>query len=173
MVQLKQLQDEYFKAHELAEHYHDGQLDIGGHPYIDHVTYVAKNAKEYIQSDDIQDCYIAMTAGVLHDIIEDCGLTKSELMSAGISLYVIDIVQKLTHDKNTPYADYIISIKKDNIARAVKLADLSNNMDIRRLNKFDNNAIKRLNKYFYSYKFLIDDIDEETYKNKMEKIVYE
>ena len=169
-MELKQLQNEYFKAHELAEHYHDGQTDIGGHPYIDHVTYVARNAKEYIQSDNMQDCYMTMTAGILHDIIEDCGLTKSELMSAGISLCVIDIVQKLTHDKNISYEDYIIDIKKDNIARAIKLADLSNNMDIRRLNKFDNNAIKRLKKYFYSYKFLMDDIDEETYKNELTKI---
>lgn len=173
MVQLKQLQDEYFKAQELAEHYHSGQLDIGGHPYIDHVVYVAENAKEYIQSDNIQDCYTVMTAGVLHDIIEDCGLTKSELMTAGISLCVIDIVQKLTRNKIVPYADYIINIKKDDIARAVKLADLSNNMDVRRLKKIDNNAIKRLKKYFYSYKFLMDDIDEETYKNEIKKIVYE
>lgn len=169
-MELKQLQDEYFKAHELAEKYHSGQLDIGCHPYIDHVVYVAKNAKEYLQSDNIQDCYTAMTAGVLHDIIEDCGLTKSELMSAGISLCVIDIVQKLTHDKKVPYADYIINIKKDNIARAVKLADLSNNMDIRRLNKFDNNAIRRLKKYFYSYKFLMDEINEKTYKRELTKI---
>lgn len=172
-MQLKQLQDECFRAHELAEKYHATQCDIGGHPYIDHVVYVSRNAKEYIQSDNIQDCYTAMTAGVLHDIIEDCGLTKSELMSAGISLYVIDIVQKLTHDKKVPYEDYIISIKKDNIARAVKLADLSNNMDVRRLKKIDNNAIKRLKKYFYSYKFLMSEIDEETYKNEIKKIAYE
>ena len=91
-------------------------------------------------------------------------------MSAGISLCVIDIVQKLTHDKKVPYADYIINIKKDNIARAVKLADLSNNMDIRRLNKFDNNAIRRLKKYFYSYKFLMDEINEKTYKRELTKI---
>lgn len=172
-MQLKQLQDEYFKAHELAEKYHAGQFDIGGHPYIDHVVYVARNAKEYIQSDSMQDCYTAMTAGVLHDIIEDCGLTKSDLMAAGISLCVIDIIQKLTHDKKVPYKDYIINIKKDDIARAVKLADLSNNMDVRRLKKIDNNAIRRLKKYFYSYKFLMDEIDEETYKNEMKKIVYE
>ena len=169
-MELKQLQDEYFKAHKLAEKYHSGQLDIGGHLYIDHVVYVAKNAKEYLQSDNIEDCYTAMTAGVLHDIIEDCGLTKSELISAGISLCVIDIVQKLTHDKKVPYADYIINIKKDNIVRAVKLADLSNNMDIRRLNKFDNNAIRRLKKYFYSYKFLMDEINEKTYKRELTKI---
>lgn len=172
-MQVKKLQDEYFKAHELAEKYHATQRDISGHPYIDHVVYVARNAKEYMQLYNIQDYYTAMTAGVLHDIMEDCGITKSELITAGISLYVIDIVQKLTHDKKVSYEDYIINIKKDDIAKAIKLADLSHNMDVRRLKKIDNNTIRRLKKYFYSYKFLMGEIDEETYKNKIEKVVYE
>ena len=172
-MQLKQLQNEYFKAHELAEKYHATQCDIGGHPYIDHVTYVARNAKEYIQSDDIRDCYTTMTAGVLHDIIEDCGLTEDKLLAEGISQKAVNIVKILTHDKIVPYKDYIINIKKDDIARAIKLADLSNNMDIRRLKKIDNNAIRRLKKDFYSYKFLMGEIDEETYKNEIKKIVYE
>ena len=175
-MELKELQDEYFKAYKLAEHYHLDQKDIGGNNYIEHIKYVADNVKEFLYVDDItnlNDIYIVLVAAILHDIIEDCGLTEDELLAEGISQKAINIIKILTHNKIVPYKDYIINISKNKFAKCVKLADLSHNMDIRRLKKIDNNAIRRLKKYFYSYKFLIGEINEETYKNEIEKVVYE
>ena len=175
-MKLNNLQDQYFKAMKLAEHYHFGQTDIGGNNYIEHVKYVENNVDEYLQLENItnlQDVYNIKTAALLHDIIEDCGLTEDKLLAEGISQKAVNIVKILTHDKIVPYKDYIINISKNKFAKCIKLVDLSHNMDIRRLKKIDNNAIRRLKKYFYSYKFLMGEIDEETYKNKIEKVVYE
>lgn len=175
-MKLNNLQDQYFKALKLAEHYHFGQTDIGGNDYIEHVKYVKDNVKEYLQLENItnlQDIYNIKTAALLHDIIEDCGLTEDKLLAEGISQKSVNIIKTLTHDKIVPYKDYIINISKNKFAKCIKLADLSHNMDVRRLKKIDNNAIRRLKKYFYSYKFLIGEINEETYKNEIEKVVYE
>ena len=175
-MKLNNLQDQYFKALKLAEHYHFGQIDIGGNDYIEHVKYVEDNVKEYLQLENItnlQDIYNIKTAALLHDIIEDCGLTEDKLLAEGISQKSVNIIKTLTHDKIVPYKDYIINISKNKFAKCIKLADLSHNMDVRRLKKIDNNAIRRLKKYFYSYKFLIGEINEETYKNEIEKVVYE
>lgn len=175
-MKLNNLQDQYFKALKLAEYYHFGQTDIGGNDYIEHVKYVEDNVKEYLQLENItnlQDIYNIKTAALLHDIIEDCGLTEDKLLAEGISQKSVNIIKTLTHDKIVPYKDYIINISKNKFAKCIKLADLSHNMDVRRLKKIDNNAIRRLKKYFYSYKFLIGEINEETYKNEIEKVVYE
>ena len=167
---------QYDVAKRLAEFYHKDQVDIGGHPYIEHVKYVEDNVKEYLQLENItnlQDIYNIKTAALLHDIIENGGLTEDILLAEGISQKSVNIVKILTHDKIVPYKDYIINISKNKFAKCIKLADLSHNMDVRRLKKIDNNAIRRLKKYFYSYKFLIGEINEETYKNEIEKVVYE
>ena len=102
--------------------------------------------------------------------MEDCNVSANVLSSEGISKKVIDVLKILTHDKSISYKDYIINISKNEIATLVKLSDLSNNMDIRRLKKIDNNAIRRLKKYFYSYKFLLGEISEEKYISELEKI---
>ena len=175
-MQVKKLQEQHFKAMKLAEHYHFGQTDIGGNDYIEHIKYVEDNVNEFLHLNDItnlNDIYIVNVAAILHDIIEDCGVTEDKLLAEGISQEAVNIVNILTHYKIVPYKDYIINISKNKFAKCIKLADLSHNMDIRRLKKIDNNAIRRLKKYFYSYKFLMGEIDEETYKNEIEKVVYE
>ena len=49
-------------------------------------------------------------------------------------------------------------MNKNDIGRIVKIYDLENNMDIRRLNKFGDYEKKRLNKYWWSWKFLKGDV---------------
>ena len=162
---------QYDIAKRLAEFYHKDQVDIGGHPYIEHVKYVSDHISDYFKDgDNLNKYYIAIIAGYLHDIMEDCNVSANVLSSEGISKKVIDVLKILTHDKSISYKDYIINISKNEIATLVKLSDLSNNMDIRRLKKLDNNTIRRLKKYFYSYKFLLGEISEEKYISELEKI---
>nr|HPN39832.1 hypothetical protein [Melioribacteraceae bacterium] len=63
----------------------------------------------------------------------------------------------LTHDDAMSYEDYIDQIKTNELARKIKLADLKDNSNFFRLNNFDEKVCKRLNKYFVSYKKLIED----------------
>ena len=57
------------------------------------------------------------------------------------------------------YFDFIERVSKNDIGRIVKIYDLENNMDIRRLSEFGEYEQKRLRKYFYSWKFLKGEIN--------------
>ena len=57
----------------------------------------------------------------------------------------------MTHDKNIPYLDYIKEIKKNPLAKKVKLCDLEHNLDFSRLCKnvenFSEKDMERIRKY--------------------------
>ena len=158
---------EYSIALDLISKYHEGQKDIGGKPYLLHLYTVSDN----IFSWNTDELNRGKVVGLLHDIMEDCGVTELDLSNAGISNETIRIVKILTHDKSDTYADYIIKISQDPIATLVKIEDLKHNMDITRLKKLDNNAIRRLKKYFYSYKFLMKELSQEKYINKISQLI--
>ena len=57
------------------------------------------------------------------------------------------ILRLLTHDDDTPYMDYILRLRDNPIARAVKLADLAHNSDSSRLDYVDDRSRAREEKY--------------------------
>ncbi|WP_294464271.1 GTP pyrophosphokinase [uncultured Anaerofustis sp.] len=124
------------KAINLAFNAHKGQTDKGGMPYIMHPFYIASKLNE---EDEI------ITA-LLHDTLEDSNLTKEDLLNAGFSTYIIEAIDTLTK-KQYDYFDYIYKIKKNDLARKIKLLDLKHNMDLTRLEKITNKDIKRNEKY--------------------------
>ena len=74
-----------------------------------------------------------MIAAVLHDVVEDTDWTIEQLEVEGFNEEVIIALRLLTHDKKVPYKKYIEAIKTNKIALKVKLADLEDNMDIKRI----------------------------------------
>ena len=60
----------------------------------------------------------------------------------------------LNHDKDVPYMDYVKALKDNNIARAVKMADLTHNMDLSRLKEVTDKDLERVKKYNEAYKLL-------------------
>ena len=62
-------------------------------------------------------------------------------------------VTKLSENEN--YNDFIERVKKNPLATAVKINDLTDNMDIRRLPYLSDKDVKRLKKYLKAYKRLI------------------
>ncbi|MBR5274216.1 MAG: hypothetical protein IKU33_03125, partial [Bacteroidales bacterium] len=62
-------------------------------------------------------------------------------------------VTKLSENEN--YDDFIERVKKNPLAVAVKINDLTDNMDIRRLPYLSDKDVKRLKKYLKAYKKLI------------------
>lgn len=98
---------------------HKEQLDKSGLPYVFHPWHVAE------QMTDEATC----TAALLHDVVEDAGITAEYLLSEGISREVVEAVKLLTHQKGTDYFEYVRRLKPNPIARTVKLADLHHNSD--------------------------------------------
>lgn len=115
------------KAFEIAEKAHAEQVDKAGADYIFHPLTVAANCGEDIS---------AVIVALLHDVAEDTELTL-EYLQKNIPLTDEELaaLKLLTHDKNIPYANYIKTIKKNSLARKVKLCDLEHNLDFSRLCK--------------------------------------
>lgn len=131
------------KAMIIAYNAHMNQFDKAGVPYIYHPMHLAE------QMDTELECIVAL----LHDVIEDTSIT-SELLEKEFSSEVIEILRLLTHDKGTDYMKYIEKLKKNPVARKVKIVDIIHNADETRLDKITINDIERRNKYKKALEFL-------------------
>lgn len=154
------------KAIELAVMAHRKSEDPPGEPYIIHPMRVLLRVS---QPDDAhQDEHLRCVA-ILHDTLERTNLTAHDLKSAGMPKPVIRAVKLLTHDDDTSYADYVIKLKPDKLARAVKIADLLVNADLRRVSYRPGKREdrRRVNRYAASFKFLTDQIDQKAYRRMM------
>ena len=133
------------KAIEIATEAHQGQFDKAGRDYIGHplrVMEMGKSEEEKI-------------VGVLHDVIEDTDWTFEKLAEEGFSDEVIAALRCVTKiSENENYDDFIDRVKKNPLAVAVKINDLTDNMDIRRLPYLSDKDVKRLKKYLKAYKRL-------------------
>ena len=72
------------------------------------------------------------TVAYLHDTVEDTDVTVEEIRSV-FGNEIADAVALMTHADGVPYMDYVKEIGKNPLARKVKLADLTHNMDISRI----------------------------------------
>ena len=120
------------KAYKFADEAHLGQLRKNGEPYITHPIAVAAQCTEWKL--DAQ----ALSAALMHDVMEDCGITKSDLIEKFDSS-VAELVDGLTKlDKlefNTREENQAESFRKMLLAMArdvrvilIKLADRTHNM---------------------------------------------
>ncbi|MDO4563498.1 MAG: GTP pyrophosphokinase [Clostridia bacterium] len=125
------------KAMKICFNAHKEQLDKGGMSYVFHPFHLAE------QMDD----ELSTVAALLHDVAEDTDITIEMFSDMGIPSEVTDALKLLTHRENVPYLEYIREIKKNEIARKVKLADLVHNSDTARLETVDEKAKRRLEKY--------------------------
>ena len=133
------------RAIEIATEAHRGQLDKAGNDYIGHPLRVMAAGKSINEK----------IVGVLHDVVEDTEWTFEMLAAEGFSDEVIDALRCVTKlYENEPYDKFIARVKTNSLAVAVKLNDLSDNMDIRRLPYLSDKDVKRLKKYLKAYKQL-------------------
>jgi len=116
---------------------HRGAVDKAGKPYILHVIRVMSR----MTTDDER------LVAILHDVVEDSHHTIEELRAMGFPPPVIAAVEKLTKPDGADYSAYISQLRDDPLACAVKLADLEDNMDIRRLDDPTEKDLARLRKY--------------------------
>lgn len=102
-----------------AANAHATQVDLVDEPYIYHVLRVMDRVR-HLGVD-----YACV--GVLHDVVEDCGVTLSDLYplfppQIGASVLAI------SHRHGERYGDYIERCCTDTIAREVKIADLEDHL---------------------------------------------
>ena len=147
-TQLEQLLE---LATKIATEAHKGQVDKGGNPYILHPTAVADSL------DKTEHKIVAM----LHDVIEDTHIAADDLLKFGFPETIVHSVQVLTKSKGIKYSDYLAEIKKDDIAKHVKIADIKHNMDISRIPNPTQKDFDRIEKYKKAIAFLSDSPDHE------------
>ncbi|HNW91543.1 MAG TPA: HD domain-containing protein [bacterium] len=132
------------KAVALAVTAHQGQTDKANKPYILHPLRVMQRVSGMP----------ARCAAVLHDVLEDSDCTPADLRRAGISPRVIAAVQALTRRRGESYAAFVRRAGRNPIARQVKIADLEDNMDIRRLSRLTPQSVTRLKRYLAAWRQL-------------------
>ena len=131
------------QAYEIACDAHRFKFDLAGEPYINHPLAVC----------DMVKGKKAKIVALLHDVIEDSHYTKADLEKF-FTKDICDAVEALTRKKNENYFKYIDTLKNNELAKVVKLADLKNNMDVSRLKELNDWDIKRLKKYLCAYHIL-------------------
>lgn len=132
------------KAILLALEAHKGQKDKGQKPYILHCLRVMLSLEEEKEQ----------VVGVLHDVLEDTAVTKKALQKQGFCDEIIEAVEALTKKEGEDYFDYIKRVKKNAIAKKVKLADLEDNSNIKRMTQPIEEYQKRMKKYEKAKKLL-------------------
>ena len=132
------------KALKIAYQAHKNQYDKSGLPYIFHPFYVATLMKDEITT----------IVALLHDVIEDSDYTITDIKQMGFSNEIIEALQLLTHDKDVDYYRYIESIKTNEVAKKVKIADLKHNSDLSRLDTVNESDLNRVEKYKKALKIL-------------------
>lgn len=131
------------KAYEIAMAAHRGQHDRSGAPYINHPYTVSKMVKGRK----------AKIVALLHDVLEDSD-TGVEILEKYFTEDIVIAVLTLTRKKNENYFNYITDVKKNKLARKVKIADLKHNMDMTRLDGIEASDVVRLKKYLCAYHIL-------------------
>ncbi|GAB5403113.1 MAG: HD domain-containing protein [Aureliella sp.] len=112
----------------------------------------------------------AQLVGLMHDLIEDTPVTLDDLRDIGFSAAVIEGVNLVTHRDGDSYAEYVIKLKPNAIARDAKMSDLRDNASMNRVLYRETSTqsdAKRIQRYVLSYQFLGDRIDESTYRRLM------
>ena len=135
------------RAIEIAVNAHKGVTDKGGNPYIVHPLRVMMSLK----SDNEK------IVGVLHDVVEDAEDWDFEILQEeGFSKEVLDALRSVTKtSEEEDYNEFVQRALTNEIGRAVKIADIRDNLDVTRIGELRQKDMNRLNKYKNALKVLL------------------
>lgn len=125
------------RAIAIAATAHAGQVDKGGAPYILHPL------KVMLRMTTLEERIVA----VLHDVVEDCGVSLDDLRKEGFSEEVLTAIASVTKVPGESYEDFVDRAAQNPIGRAVKLADLEENSDLSRIASPGWEDLERIEKY--------------------------
>ena len=134
------------RAIAIANMAHGEQCDKAGVPYIYHPLRVMMSVET--PSEKI--------AAVLHDVLEDTAVSMKFLKSAQLPDDAIEAVEALTHLPGEAYHDvYLKRVAANKIALKVKIADIVDNMNCKRMTKLPDKEVYHLmNKYTKALHYL-------------------
>ncbi len=122
-----------------------GQEDKSGMPYAGHVMRVMAAGRTEDEK----------IVGVLHDVVEDTEWTFEQLADEGFPPHIVDALRCVTKlSEEEPYDEFIERVKSNPLATAVKINDLTDNMDVRRYRELTDWDVRRLRKYLSAYRYL-------------------
>lgn len=141
------------RAIRIAVKVHKGQKDKYGAPYIGHVLRVSGAGRTEDEK----------IVGALHDVVEDSNWTLDDLRGEGFSERIVSAVQALTKQSDEEDYDHFVErTRKNALAIRVKLNDLQDNMDVRRIpGDMGEKDLKRMNKYLKAWRTLMKDVERE------------
>ena len=137
--------DQIQLAQQICQEAHYGQVDKAGKPYYLHSFTVA----------DMCETEEEKVVAYLHDVLEDSEYDEMYLRMCGFSEKVVEAVKTLTKGVDEDYMQYIDRISQNKLATSVKLADLSHNMDIDRIDRPVEADYARVEKYRAAMKRLL------------------
>lgn len=106
-------------AEKVARTAHEGQYRNDGiEPYANHPRRVAGRFQH--------PTYQAVAW--LHDVVEDTDMTLKDLRERGFSEEIVEAVDAITHKEDQDYLGYILEVRRNLIAKSVKMADIHDNM---------------------------------------------
>jgi (p)ppGpp synthase/HD superfamily hydrolase len=133
------------RAEKIAAAAHADTFDKFGAPYMHHVHRVSLAG--LTEEEKI--------VGLLHDVVEDTEWTFEALEREGFSKQVIDALKCVTKtSEDEDYELFIQRVARNPLAIRVKLNDLADNMDIRRIPELGPKDFERLTKYHKAYQYL-------------------
>lgn len=145
-------------AYDLAKKAHHNQADKLGKPYFSHpeaVATIIQTSPSFLNLKN-SDKTDAIIVALLHDTIEDTNITPDFLLAEGFSPKTVNRVLLLTFDKAQSREDYYRSILTDEVARAVKVADVAHNcMKSRMENLSDEQQVRLKEKYIKALSFIL------------------
>jgi (p)ppGpp synthase/HD superfamily hydrolase len=121
----------------LAAKAHRGRKDKAGAAYILHPLRVMLRMKTKDER----------IVAVLHDVVEDTKYTLEDLRKAGYSQKILQSLDYLTKRDGEEYDQFIKRIKRNPLARKVKIVDIEDNLDLTRIKKPKQRDVTRMEKY--------------------------
>lgn len=132
------------KAMRVSFEAHKNQVDKDNIPYVYHPYEVASG----LDSEEL------ICIALLHDVVEDTDITFEQLADMGFTDSMLEALRLLTHDKDVPYMEYIEKLSHNPLAKRVKMADLTHNMNRDRRETVTEQDEKRWAKYKKAYEYL-------------------
>ena len=136
------------RAIEIAVIAHKGARDKAGEPYILHPLRMMMRVGS--QTEKI--------VAILHDVIEDSQPPHrwelDDLRREGFSEEVLTALDGVTRRADESYEEFVRRSAGNPVSRRVKIADVEDNMDVRRIHELTENDVARLKRYMSAWRFL-------------------
>jgi (p)ppGpp synthase/HD superfamily hydrolase len=121
----------------LAVKAHAGQVDKAGQTYILHplrLMFKFQNESHRI-------------VAVLHDVVEDSDTTLADLTNLGFSAHIVKAIDCLSKKPGEHYDDFILRLSSNELAKAIKIEDLKDNLNLTRMDVINEKDLARAGKY--------------------------